>query len=151
MLGLKLNRVSKRGHWWIHSYDLGYVRSTLLWGCVSIIIKTFSQLIWWFFLIVFLKNLHPLSWKYLFFFILFSETPFLISIFNDYITPSYALSSSIFCMFIYIYIYIYIYILYLHICVCACMPEPGAKVNWQWGQVGWMLADHRDGLSSSSL
>ena len=21
-----------------------------------------------------------------------------------------------------------------------------AKVNWQWGQVGWMLADHRDGL-----
>ena len=22
----------------------------------------------------------------------------------------------------------------------------GAKVNWQWGQVGWMLADHRDGL-----
>ena len=30
-------------------------------------------------------------------------------------------------------------------------PEPGAKVNWQWGQVGWMLADHRDGLSSSSF
>ena len=22
---------------------------------------------------------------------------------------------------------------------------------WQWGQVGWMLADHRDGLSSSSF
>ena len=30
------------------------------------------------------------------------------------------------------------------------LPEPGAKVNWQWGQVGWMLADHKDGLSSSS-
>ena len=30
-------------------------------------------------------------------------------------------------------------------------PEPGAKVNWQWGQVGWMLADHRDGLSNSSF
>ena len=29
-------------------------------------------------------------------------------------------------------------------------PEPGAKANWQWGRVGWMLADHRDGLSSSS-
>ena len=28
-------------------------------------------------------------------------------------------------------------------------PEPGAKVNCQWGWVGWMLADHRDGLSSS--
>ena len=27
----------------------------------------------------------------------------------------------------------------------------GAKVNWQWGQVGWMLADHRDGLSSSTF
>ena len=25
-------------------------------------------------------------------------------------------------------------------------PEPGAKVNWQWGLVGWMLTDHRDGL-----
>ena len=23
--------------------------------------------------------------------------------------------------------------------------------SWQWGQVGWMLADHRDGLSSSSF
>ena len=30
-------------------------------------------------------------------------------------------------------------------------PEPGAKVNWQWGQVGWMLVDHRDELSSSSF
>ena len=30
-------------------------------------------------------------------------------------------------------------------------PEPGAKVNWQWGQVGWMLTDHRDGLWSSSF
>ena len=30
-------------------------------------------------------------------------------------------------------------------------PEPGAKANWQWGRVGWMLADHRDGLSSSSF
>ena len=30
-------------------------------------------------------------------------------------------------------------------------PEPGAKVNWQWGKVGWMLPDHRDGLSSSSF
>ena len=30
-------------------------------------------------------------------------------------------------------------------------PEPGAKVNWQWGQVGSMLHDHRDGLSSSSF
>ena len=28
-------------------------------------------------------------------------------------------------------------------------PKPGAKVNWQWGQV-WML-DHREGLSSSSF
>ena len=34
------------------------------------------------------------------------------------------------------------------ICISS---EPGAKVNWQWGQVGWMLADHRDGLSSSSF
>ena len=25
-------------------------------------------------------------------------------------------------------------------------PEPGEKSNWQWGQVGWMLADHRDVL-----
>ena len=34
----------------------------------------------------------------------------------------------------------------------TCMsPEPGAKANWQWGQVGWMLADHRDGLLSSSF
>ena len=23
--------------------------------------------------------------------------------------------------------------------------------NWHWGRVGWMLADHRDGLSSSSF
>ena len=29
-------------------------------------------------------------------------------------------------------------------------PEPGAKASRQWGRVGWMLADHRDGLSSSS-
>ena len=31
------------------------------------------------------------------------------------------------------------------------IARAGAKVNWQWGQVGWMLADHRDGLSSSSF
>ena len=31
---------------------------------------------------------------------------------------------------------------YIYIC---------ANANWQWGQVGWMLADHRDGLSSSSF
>ena len=30
-------------------------------------------------------------------------------------------------------------------------PEPGAKTNWQWDRVGWMLADHGDGLSSSSF
>ena len=30
-------------------------------------------------------------------------------------------------------------------------PEPGAKANWQWGRVGWMFADHGDGLSSSSF
>ena len=30
-------------------------------------------------------------------------------------------------------------------------PEPGANAKWQWGQVGWMLADHRDGLSSSKF
>ena len=30
-------------------------------------------------------------------------------------------------------------------------PEPGVKANRQWGRVGWMLADHRDGLSSSSF
>ena len=30
-------------------------------------------------------------------------------------------------------------------------PAPGAKANWQWGRVGWMLADHRDGLLSSSF
>ena len=30
-------------------------------------------------------------------------------------------------------------------------PELGANDKWQWGQVGWMLADHRDGLSSSSF
>ena len=30
-------------------------------------------------------------------------------------------------------------------------PEPDAKANWQWGRVGWMLADHRDGLSSSKF
>ena len=28
-------------------------------------------------------------------------------------------------------------------------PEPGARANLQWGRVGWMLADHRDELSSS--
>ena len=81
------------------------------------------------FFIVFLKNLYPLSWKYLFFFILFSEIPFLISIFNDYITPSYTLSSSIFCMFISIYIYIYIYIhIYIfytctYVCVHVCQSQ----------------------------
>ena len=41
-------------------------------------------------------------------------------------------------------------------CLCQSIeinisPEPGAKANWQWGRVGWMLAHHRDGLSSSSL
>ena len=36
----------------------------------------------------------------------------------------------------------------IRICIS---PEPGAKVNWHWGQVGWMLADHRDGLWSSSF
>ena len=25
-------------------------------------------------------------------------------------------------------------------------PEPVAKAKWQWGRVGWMLADHRCGL-----
>ena len=30
-------------------------------------------------------------------------------------------------------------------------PEPGANAKRLWGQVGWMLADHRDGLSSSSF
>ena len=30
-------------------------------------------------------------------------------------------------------------------------PEPGAKTNQQWSQMGWMLAHHRDGLSSSSF
>ena len=30
-------------------------------------------------------------------------------------------------------------------------PEQGANAKWQWGQVGWMLADHRNGLSSSSF
>ena len=30
-------------------------------------------------------------------------------------------------------------------------PEPGEKANWQWGRVGWMIADHRDGLSSLSV
>ena len=39
----------------------------------------------------------------------------------------------------------------MYVCMYVCMPEIGAKVNWQWGQVGWMLADHRDGLSSSSF
>ena len=29
-------------------------------------------------------------------------------------------------------------------------PEPAANANRQWGWVGWMLADHRDRLSSSS-
>ena len=29
--------------------------------------------------------------------------------------------------------------------------EPGAKANRQWDRVGWMLADHRDGLLSWSL
>ena len=46
------------------------------------------------------------------------------------------------------------YVLCMYVCMHACMhasPELGAKVNWQWGQVGWMLADHRNGLSSSSF
>ena len=30
-------------------------------------------------------------------------------------------------------------------------PEPGAKAKWHWGREGWMLADHIDGLSSSSF
>ena len=30
-------------------------------------------------------------------------------------------------------------------------PEPAAKANRQWGPMGWMLVDHRDGLPSSSL
>ena len=35
----------------------------------------------------------------------------------------------------------------------ACMYslEPGGNAKWQWSQVGWILADHRDGLSSSSF
>ena len=28
---------------------------------------------------------------------------------------------------------------------------PCSSANWQWGRVGWMLADHRDGLLSSSF
>ena len=30
-------------------------------------------------------------------------------------------------------------------------PEPGAKANRQWSQVGWMLTHHRGGLLSSRL
>ena len=30
-------------------------------------------------------------------------------------------------------------------------PEPGANAKRLWGWVGWILADHRDGLSSSSF
>ena len=30
-------------------------------------------------------------------------------------------------------------------------PKPGAKAKRQWGRVGWMFIDHRDGLSSSSF
>ena len=30
-------------------------------------------------------------------------------------------------------------------------PEQGANAKRLWGRVGWMLADHRDGLSSSSF
>ena len=30
-------------------------------------------------------------------------------------------------------------------------PEQSAKANWHWGRVGWMFADHRVGLSSSSF
>ena len=30
-------------------------------------------------------------------------------------------------------------------------PEPGANAKRLWGRVGYMLADHRDGLSSSSF
>ena len=30
-------------------------------------------------------------------------------------------------------------------------PEPGANAKWQWGRVCWMLAGHRNRLSSSSL
>ena len=37
------------------------------------------------------------------------------------------------------------------IIVCNMSPEPGANAKWQWGQVGWMFADHRDGPSSSSF
>ena len=42
-------------------------------------------------------------------------------------------------------------------CLCQSIeikcisPEPGAKANRQWSQVGWMLTHHRDGLLSSSL
>ena len=35
---------------------------------------------------------------------------------------------------------------YIYVCKYVC-----AKANWLWGRVGWMLADHRDGLSSSSF
>ena len=30
-------------------------------------------------------------------------------------------------------------------------PEPGVNAKRQWGRVGWMLADQRDGLSSSTF
>ena len=31
------------------------------------------------------------------------------------------------------------------------LPEPGANTNWPWARVSWMVADHRDGLSSSNF
>ena len=30
-------------------------------------------------------------------------------------------------------------------------PEPGTNAKWQWGRLGWMLADHTNGLSCSSF
>ena len=38
-------------------------------------------------------------------------------------------------MHMYVYVYVYVYV----------------NAKWQWGQVGWILADHRDGLSSASF
>ena len=36
-------------------------------------------------------------------------------------------------------------------CSYICIKLFGAKAKWQWGRVGWILADHRDGLLSSSF
>ena len=62
------------------------------------------------------------------------------------------------CMYVYMYVCMYGFEYCLpvpehrnYLQQTCISPEPGANAKWLWGRMGWMLADHRDGLSSSSF